>query len=306
MTGNHNVTPTTQNRAADIEMEPFTPHRHEQCRRFQIVSASGLSYEIFVSIPRQAPPPEGFPVLYLLDANADFTLTDQVLERLSRRPEATGVAPAILVGIGYPETEGYNQPRRHLDLTAGPTHDPFYAKTTLNFGGQSAFIAFLQDTLKPLIRSRCPADSKRETILGHSLGGYFVATLATAKPDLFSGYIAISPSIWWDRDGLLASLAVPSPSRSQTIRLYLAAGSQEGETVAVEQNAGTQASAHDALRQRRRMIGNVRDLAERCKAVCREAVDLRLDIIADEDHSSIFVACLPKALRFTLPFSSAD
>ncbi|WP_158498676.1 alpha/beta hydrolase [Martelella endophytica] len=285
-----------------IEFEAAEPTRQRRCLRFEIASQAGLPYEIFVSLPRQAPPPEGFPVLYMLDANADFTLADQVMERLTRRPAATGVEPAIIVGIGYPQTEGYNQERRHLDLTSGPTDDAFYEDTTYTFGGQHAFIAFICDRLKPVIRNRFPIREGHETILGHSLGGYFVVELALTRPELFSGYVAISPSIWWNPDRIFGHIASRSAPPEKPIRFFLAAGGWETEPAPWQRQDTPERNLEQTnLRLRRRMNDNIDRLSECCRSTYPETVTLRTERIADEDHSSIYVASLPRALRFVLP-----
>lgn len=273
-----------------------------QCLRFLLRSATGSPYEIFVSLPREAPPPEGFPVLYLLDANADFALADHVVERLTRRPEATGVEPAIIVGIGYPDTESYNQERRHFDFTAGPTEDAFYETTTYEFGGQDAFITFIRDSLKPVIRSHFPVNEDNETVLGHSLGGYFVVELAIRAPSLFSGYIAVSPSLWWDPECLFENLRTRQVQPQKPIRLFLAVGGWECDP-APWQQYGTRERAEekDKVRRSRQMIGNIDLLSKQCRAICPDSILVSSKLIDDEDHSSVYVVCLPGALRFALP-----
>ncbi|WP_181409777.1 alpha/beta hydrolase [Martelella alba] len=301
---NERISSLTQMPEGDVKSSAASPSRQGHCLRFRLHSDANLEYEIFVSIPRQAAPSEGFPVLYMLDANADFALVVQVLERLTRRPEATGVEPAIIVGIGYPETEDYNQERRHLDFTAGTTDDAFYEGTSFTFGGQEAFVAFIRDRLKPVIRSYFPVRSEYETILGHSLGGYFVVEQAMTRPKLFSSYIAVSPSIWWDSERIFSHLANRPASPQRPIRLFLAAGGWETEPAPWQRlETPERTREHARLRQRRRMNGNIDLLSECCRKAYPDSVTLRTERIADEDHSSIYVACLPRALRFALPAS---
>ena len=63
-------------------------------------SETGLHYEIFVYVPDIEPPVGGFPVVYVLDGNSDFITVAETVRRVSRRPKATGIDPAIVVGIG--------------------------------------------------------------------------------------------------------------------------------------------------------------------------------------------------------------
>lgn len=39
--------------------------------------------------------------------------------------------------------------------------------------------------------------------MGHSLGGLFAIYTLVKQPGLFDGFIAISPSLWWDEEGLV-------------------------------------------------------------------------------------------------------
>lgn len=54
--------------------------------------------------------------MYVLDGNSLFGTMVEALRLQSRRPEKTGVVPAIIVGIGY-QTEAPYHPLRHYDLT---------------------------------------------------------------------------------------------------------------------------------------------------------------------------------------------
>jgi len=106
-------------------------------------------------------------------------------------------------GIGYPNTNGYNADRRHLDFTRGPAEaSVFPDKTTDGYGGQAAYIRFLGNQLLPHVQSRLNADPGRRVLLGHSLAGYFVLDLLSQRPDMFNGYVSFSPSVWWDRAGV--------------------------------------------------------------------------------------------------------
>jgi len=83
-----------------------------------------------------------------------------------------------------------------------------------------------------LFRSNEPnwSDSTHHrTFIGHSLGGFFVVYTLLNKPDLFSNYIAISPSLWWDENSILdnsKTFLKENPQLNQ--RLYLSIGNEAG------------------------------------------------------------------------------
>jgi len=87
---------------------------------------------------------------------------------------------------------------RDRDYT--PTEAPEQAGGRLVFhasGGAPAFAEFLETELFPLIDSRYRTEPYR-VISGWSLGGLFAVHTYLERPDLFSAYLAISPSMWWD------------------------------------------------------------------------------------------------------------
>lgn len=270
----------------------------EGCRRFMMRSLeTGLEYEIFVSIPEAPPPPSGFPVLYVLDANSDFVTVAETIRRVSRRPLATGIGASIVVGIGYPNTRSYDLDRRYLDFTRGPARcAPAAGVSVTAHGGQSAYIRFLSQQLLPHISSQFDAHPARRALLGHSLAGYFVLDVMAQYPDLFDGYISFSPSIWWDRAGLSEALRRRKENES-ALRVYVAAGRYEQELAPWQARESFSNDYHD-VRAARRMIDNARDFATEIEAIRGQKVQVRFEVGDQEDHSTIVTTLLCRALRF--------
>lgn len=156
-------------------------------------------YRIFLFKPTQAPPPSGYPVLYLLDANSVFASVAEAVRLQSRR--AGGVDPHVVVGIGYPTNEPFDRERRFFDYTVEATleqlpHRPAGFSLPVT-GGATLFLDFIENELKPAIERELPIDRSRQTLFGHSLGGLYALHVLFARPELFRSYIAGSPSIWW-------------------------------------------------------------------------------------------------------------
>ena len=158
-------------------------------------------YRIFVYKPDIAPPPEGYPVIYALDANSVFSTFVEAMRVQMQKPEKTGVHPAIIVGIGY-QTEQPFCPARVYDFTKPlskeelPPHPG--GKEWAPHGGADHFLAFIKDTVKPEIERYFSINTEKETLFGHSLGGLFVLQTLFSEPGMFHTYIAGSPSIHWD------------------------------------------------------------------------------------------------------------
>lgn len=153
-----------------------------------------------------------FPVLFLLDGGAgeDF----HHITGLAAISSAYGSTEEMIV-IGI---EGVD--RRH-DLTS-PSSDPADRKAVPTAGGAAAYRRFLVDELKPWVAQRYGAQG-RTVLIGESLAGLFTVETALREPAAFSDYIAISPSLWWNRGALsreaAADLAKPG---FQGRRLWLA------------------------------------------------------------------------------------
>lgn len=63
--------------------------------------------------------------------------------------------------------------------------------------GAEQFLAFIEEELKPLIEREVPIDRTRQTLFGHSLGGWLVLYTLFTRSRAFQYYAAGSPSIWW-------------------------------------------------------------------------------------------------------------
>ena len=73
-------------------------------------------------------------------------------------------------------------------------------------GGGDAFLALIEDEVKPLVRSVLGESTGPQTLFGHSLGGLMVLHRLVTDPGSFACYAASSPSIWVDDRQILADL----------------------------------------------------------------------------------------------------
>jgi len=94
-------------------------------------------------------------------------------------------------------------------------------------GGADAYLAFLDDTLKPridrLFRTRQGRDETM--ILGSSMGGLLSLYAYFRYPSVFGRAGVMSPSIWFGQRAILDYIA---RTRTPRGRLYVDAGTQEG------------------------------------------------------------------------------
>lgn len=251
-------------------------------------------HRIFIHRPDAPAPKNGFPVVYVLDGNAYFPLVVQVSRLLAVRPEATGVVPVIVVGIGYPGASLHDSQRRAHDYTPVAT-EPSATAT----GGADAFLRFITDELQPALAREFPIDPHNQTLLGHSYGGLFVVHTLLNRPAAFQNYIAISPSIWFADRAVLKSEAGLSDrigQPSQPLRVFLSAGEYEQTLDPARPMPPERA---DKLRQNR-MIDNARELASHLSALPGSPLRVQFAEYPSENHASIVPVSLPRALAFVL------
>ena len=148
--------------------------------------------DIWVHVPNTAANSnEHFPVVYLLDGDGHFPSVVGMIRQLSTTNGNTVVPKMIVVGI--PNTD------RMRDLT--PSKDESMGPENTSGGGE-AFLSFMSDELMPYIDNNYPTAPYR-LFIGHSLGGLTVLNALLKHPELFNGYIAIDPSLWWNNSDLL-------------------------------------------------------------------------------------------------------
>ncbi|PZT23136.1 esterase [Stenotrophomonas maltophilia] len=161
-------------------------------------------------------PKTPLPVLYMPDGgiDEDFLHVAGLVQVLSGNGS---MRPFLLVGIENTE--------RRRDMT-GPSSDPQDQKIAPRIGGSAAYRTFLRDELMPQVRQRYPTTDER-ALIGESLAGLFVVETLLQEPALFNSYIALDPSLWWNRGAMLAGVAkqLPAVTRAQP-RVFLASSGQ--------------------------------------------------------------------------------
>lgn len=157
---------------------------------------TGQPYRIHIAWPEQPAPAQGYPVTYVLDGDSHFPVVAAAARREAEWSDGTGVAPGVVVGIGYPGAS-----RREWDYTPPGVPVPDGANRALYppmpQGGAADMLAFIEDQLKPWVATQHPIDTRRQSLMGHSYGGLFTLYTLLTQPDAFQGYVASSPSVWW-------------------------------------------------------------------------------------------------------------
>lgn len=210
-----------------------------------IAADDGHPYRVMVAWPDEAPPPGGWPVLYVLDGDDNFAAVAMTARRLARAGGRDGVAAGVVVAV-----ESGGLPRRVADYTppvAGYTIPQGAPAHGLATGGGDRFLDFLHARVQPAIAVRWRIDPARQTLLGHSFGGLLALHAAFTRPTMFSGYAAISPSLWFG-DNVTEREERAARDLSGTRILVAVGGDERGPD-------GSSGAALEALAQRVRAKG---------------------------------------------------
>jgi predicted alpha/beta superfamily hydrolase len=208
-----------------------------------------------------------YPVIYLLDGSADEDFIHVTgLVQFLNFPWVNLLEKSIVVGIGSVD--------RRRDFTF-PTTIEKDKKDFPTTGGSAKFIAFIEKELQPYIDKQFKTTSSR-TIIGQSLGGLLATEILFTKPALFTRYIIVSPSLWWDNESLLArQAAVVKDETPGAASVYIAAGSKEEKI----------------------MLDDAKRLSDILSSGSNKKLDVKYDILQDEDHATILHRAVYKAFE---------
>ena len=170
-----------------------------------------------------AEPARRYPVLYLQDGQNVFDAAtsafgvewraDEAADRLIR---AKAIPPIILVAID-------NTPDRIGEYT--PVPDP-----ARKVGGDGPkYARFVVEELKPFIDAayRTKPGRASTAVGGSSLGGLAAMEMALDHPEVFGLCAAVSPSIWWADDRLIAD-AKAKGQAARRVKFWIDMGTREG------------------------------------------------------------------------------
>ncbi|MFC3690684.1 alpha/beta hydrolase [Chenggangzhangella methanolivorans] len=269
--------------------------------RFDLPAKSGAApYRIFLRTPPGDAPPEGWPVLYMLDGNAVFATAADAIRVQAAWPLGTGVREAAVVAIGYPTEAAYDSVRRSWDYSPPPgaTYPPHVAGgPDVLTGGADEFLAFIEETLKPEISRRLPVNPARQAIFGHSFGGLFVLYALFNHPEAFATWTAASPTVYWENFTLLRSAErfEARADRPSGKRVLISVGEYE-QTLAPFQVGAEDEEKRRAGHERSRTEENARAMSERLAAM--DDLEVSYELIPCETHMTVLPTAINQAIRF--------
>jgi len=229
---------------------------------WQMQNERGQPYHIMISKPEgDLPWTGGYPVIYVLDANAYFAS----LHEAKRSQEK--YRHAIIVGIGYPGDKPLNFLRRAWDFSP----DVPEARNDPPQGGDDELLDFLQHKLMPAVAKRFKIDPHQQTLYGHSFGGMFAIYALFERPGLFNHIVSASPSLWWNNRYLLPH----EKQFSQQVR--------QGEINVTHTSLALIMGEYDSLQE----IQDATDLQQRLQPLSAFGLRTSFRVEDGEDHMSV-------------------
>jgi predicted alpha/beta superfamily hydrolase len=218
-----------------------------------------------------------YPVIYLLDGGADEDFIHVAgIVQFNNFSWIDRVPKSIVVGIANVD--------RKRDFTY-PTTLEEDKKRFPSAGHSDKFISFIENELQPFIQKKYKATGSK-TIIGQSLGGLLVTEILLKKPELFSKYIIISPSLWWDNASLLNHASpIFQENFSRKTDIYIGVGKEGLTPTSIPHVMEVDANL----------------LAEKIKNTQSKSVTVYFDYLPQEDHATISHQAIFDAFRMLYP-----
>ena len=227
--------------------------------------------------------PEGYdknlkyPVIYLLDGSADEDFIHVVgIVQFNTFSWIERIPKSIVVGIA--------NTNRKLNFTSVSKRAADQKMIPKN-GGSAQFITFIEKELQPYIEKKYSTNNSR-TIIGQSLGGLLATEILFTKPQLFTRYIIISPSLWWNDGSLLKeSPVILNQKYSVPTDIYIGVGKE-----------GSIDGSKNHIMENDAML-----LYEKIKQGHSPGVKVYFDYLPEENHATVTHQAVFNAFRLLYP-----
>jgi len=213
-----------------------------------------------------------YPVTYLLDGSADEDFIHVAgIYQFNNFEWVNQTPKSIIVGIATVD--------RRRDFTY-PTAIETDKEKYPTSGHSDNFIEFIERELQPYIQQNYKVTADK-TIIGQSLGGLLATEILLKKPELFTNYIIISPSLWWNNGSLLNTTTALLEKISATTTIYIGVG-KEGLS---------------PTQQPRVMEVDANLLVEKITNAGNKNLKVYFDYLPQENHATISHQAIVNALR---------
>lgn len=223
-----------------------------------------------IYLPQNYDSSKAYPVIYLLDGSLheDFLHIVGLVQFFNLQLH---MPDCIVVGIANVDRK--RDFTHHTDLKDLKKDYP----TT---GHSAPFIRFLEEELLPYVFANYKTTDVKY-LIGQSLGGLLATEVLLHKRSLFSHYLIVSPSLWWDDESMLKKAATQFKQQPDTATyVYIAVGKNEHKT----------------------MVKEAKELYQVLLATKSKNLNLHLNVMEKENHATILHNSIYAALLQLFPY----
>jgi predicted alpha/beta superfamily hydrolase len=268
-------------------------------------------YRLLISVPGKPSPPQGHPVVYLIDGNLHFGIAVDTMRIQACWPD---VRDAVIVGIGYPTDRLADALTLRMDDLTTPVIDamrrvPWFERmppSPVGYGKVDDYLRMLDEEIKPRVAEIVATDPNDQTLMGHSLGGLTTLHALFQRTASFQHFVAIAPSIWWNNREVLAHEGpfVERVRRGEVqARALISVGGLESTVrwpaVAADKMPASREN-FQAMCDDCRMVQNAEELGARLAAEQRPGFEVQTVVHVDDDHNMVPAAGIARGIRFAL------
>jgi predicted alpha/beta superfamily hydrolase len=223
-----------------------------------------------IYLPLKYDATKSYPVIYLLDGSMDedflhLTGLVQFFNMQFKMPD--------FIVVGVANVDRKRDFTFHTDLKDLQKEYP----TT---GHSDVFIKFIEEELQPFIRENYHTNETKY-IIGQSLGGLLATEILLKKPTLFSHYLIVSPSLWWDNESLLKEAkSLIEKQTDGNLYVYISVGNGEAKI----------------------MQRDATELFKLFKDANKKSTVLDFKLMMDENHATILHNSIYQAFLKLFPF----
>ena len=243
--------------------------------------SNNKDYELYVQIPQSyADSKTNYPLIVVNDSRFAFPVTTGAMALMG----GAVVKEAVVVGISYAKGEDRSISRtRDYTPTFSPVEKSGYSSLSrLASGHAKEYVDFIETQVIPLVQQKYRIDTKKKVFVGHSFGGLLGTYILFKKPELFTDYIIGSPSLWYDNRVMFRMEKEYAKSHTQLpVNVTMFVGALENDY-------------HP-------MVKDLQDMEKQLRSRNYKGLSLKVEILANENHHSVFPSLLSKGLMATLP-----
>lgn len=238
-------------------------------------------YELYIQLPASyAESTKNYPLVLVNDSRFAFPSASGAMQLMGGQV----IQEAILVGISYSKGDdrGVSRTRDYTPTFSPVEKNGHSSASRLVSGHAKEYVSFIESQVIPLIQKNYRVDHKNKIFVGHSYGGLLGTYILFKKPELFTHYIIGSPSLWYDNGVMFNMEAEYAKSNKKLpVNVSMYVGSLENDY--------------------NPMVDDLLKMEKQLRSRHYSGLNLRVEVIKDENHHSVFPGLLSRGLMAAIP-----